>query len=370
MSWRDVEAGIGRGPALAAVGAVAVGLVAIATGLGPGAAPRTTGALIASWLFFAGLAAGASAFRAFFRIVPARWARPLSAISARLVAFFPAAAVVLALVLASAVRTPWVADPSGWLATRALVAREVGATALLFLLAWLGARRGRSDAPPRALAVAYCLAYAVVLSIWAFDFVLGPDPVWGSTLVGPYLFMAAFLAGTGTLVLLALLVGALGQRERRDAGALVFALGIFWAYLFWSQFLTMWYANLPDEIGFGLRRAVDGWGWVVLAVIGLVFVLPFVALLHPAGRRSPRFLGAILVAQLVGLWLDCHLLVVPSLTPRGSAPLAWRDVLVALGMLGAFVLSVGPAIGRELRTARPAAAPAPHGAAPAGESAA
>ncbi|HEX9050414.1 MAG TPA: hypothetical protein VF841_07790 [Anaeromyxobacter sp.] len=361
MSWRDLESGIGRGAAVAASGAVVAGLAAAATGLGPAVAPRTTGALIASWLFFAGVVAGAAAFRAFFRIVDARWARPLAPLARLPAAFLPSAAVVLALILASAVRAPWVADARGWLGTRALVAREVAANAVLFALAWLVLRPGRGRS--RALAVAYCLVYAVVLSIWAFDFVLGPDPVWGSTLAGPYVFMAAFLAGTGLVVFLGLALGVLGHRERRDAGALVFALGIFWAYLFWSQFLTLWYANLPDEIGFALRRAADGWGWVVLAVIGLVFVAPFVALLHPAGRRSPRFFGAIVAAQLAGLWLDFHLLVVPSLSPRGSPPLVWRDVLIGLGMLGAFVLSIAPAIGRELRARRPAAAPAPDAAA-------
>jgi len=126
--------------------------------------------------------------------------------------------------------------------------------------------------------------------------------------------------------------------------ALLLALSIFWAYLFWSQYLTIWYGNIPDEIGFALRRAEGGWGVVVLAVIGLVFALPFVTLLHPAGRRSSRVLGTVLALQLVGFWLDCHLLIVPSLTATDAAALAVRDVAIALGLGAAFVLSVAPAI--------------------------
>ncbi len=262
---------------------------------------------------------------------------------------------------------PWVADATGWLATRTLAVRELVLAAVLFGLAYLGLgpRRGRRDAPSRALAVAYCVVYALVLSVWAFDFVLGPDPVWGSTLVGAVVFMGAFIAATTAVTLLGVGAGALSERQQRDAGALVLALAIFWAYLFWSQFLTIWYANLPDEIGFALRRGADGWGWVVFAVVGLAFVVPFLGLIHPAGRRSSRFFGAVLVAQLAGLWLGCHLLVVPSLTAPGTPPVAWRDVLVAAGMLGAYWLSVAPGVRRALEAARPDAdrARAPEGGA-------
>lgn len=350
MTWlRAVEAGIGRRAAWAAAAAVALGTVAFATGLGGGAAPRTFAALIASWLFFAGAAAGAVAFRAFFRIVGADWTRPLDALGGLQAAFAPAAATVLVVILAGAAAAPWIPHATGWLAIPALVAREVVLTGALLGLAYFGLRPrpGRRGPPSRSLAVVYCIVYAVVLSVWAFDFVLGPDPVWGSTLIGPYLFVGAFVAGTGAVTLLGLARGSLGERERRDAGALVLALAIFWAYLFWSQFLTIWYADLPEEIGFALRRSADGRGWMVLAVIALVFALPFLGLLHPAGRKSPRVFGALLVGELVGLWLNCHLLVVPSLSPPGSPPVGVRDLLIALGMLGAFALSVAPAARRE-----------------------
>jgi hypothetical protein len=350
MIWGEVEAGIGRRAAVVASAAVVAGVAAGATGLGPGARARTVAALIASWLFFAGLAAGGAAFRAFFQIVHARWARRLVVLGGIQASFLPAAAVLLVLVLAWGFRAPWIAEPTGWLSPGNLASRQLLANAILLGLAYFGIR-GRGDrqgAPSAAMAIAYCIVFAVVLSLWAFDFVLGPDPIWGSTLIGAYVFMAAFLGGTGATILVALALGALEERERRDAGALVFALSIFWIYLVWSQFLTMWYANLPEEIAFGIRRATDGWGSVLSAAIVLVFVVPFFGLIHPAGRRWTPFFAAVLVTQLVGLWLGCHLLVVPSLTERGTPPVTLRDVLIALGMLGAYALSVAPEIGREM----------------------
>jgi Ni/Fe-hydrogenase subunit HybB-like protein len=231
-----------------------------------------------------------------------------------------------------------------------LAAREIVLALVLFGFAHLllRSRPGRPEQRSRAVAVTYCLIYAVALSVWAFDFVLAPDPIFESTLVGPYVFMAAFIAGTGVATLLGLARGALSEGQRRDAGAMVLALSIFWVYLFWSQYLTIWYGNLPQETVFALRRAQGGWGAVLLTVIGLVFAVPFVMLLNPRGRRSSRVLASVLVLQLIGLWLNCHLLVVPSLAADGTPPLELRDVFIALGMLGAFALSSAPGLRTEL----------------------
>ncbi len=341
---RRLEAGLGRRAATAAFIAVAVGVAAFATGLHGGESPRTFAALIASWLFFAGIAAGGLAFVAFFRIVDASWARPLASRGAVLATFGPVALVVLVVILAGARSAPWLppeTSASAWLRLSRLGAREIGHAFILFGVARLLLRSGPGGTrpPSRTVAVIYCLIYAVVLSVWAFDFVLGPDPIFESTIIGPYVFMGAFIAGTGLLTLLGLVRGALSETQRRDAGAMVLALSIFWVYLFWSQYLTIWYGDLPQETVFALRRAQGGWGPVVLTVIGLVFAVPFLMLLNPRGRRSARVLEGVIIVQLVGLWLNCHLLVVPSLAAASTSPITVRDVLIALGMLGAFVLS-------------------------------
>jgi hypothetical protein len=330
----------------AAFAAVAVGAAAFATGLTGGGAPRAYAALIASWLFFSGMAAGAVAFRALFRIMDAVWARPLAALAGAQASFLPAASVVLVVIVAGAGIAPWVPQPSGWLATPFLVLRQVLLNGALFTLAYRGLRQPAGAKPlTRRTSVVYLLLFAVVLSIWAFDFILGPAPDWaGNTLIGPYVFVGAFIAGAGVVTLLGVSRGVLSNRQRVDAGSLLLTLAIFWAYLFWSQYLTVWYANLPDETSFALRRSIDGWGMVVAAVVVLVFAVPFLCLIHPRGRESSRVLGAVVVAQLVGLWLNCNLLVVPSLSARGSPPLGVRDLLIALGMLGAFALSVAPTL--------------------------
>ncbi|MEO8845570.1 MAG: hypothetical protein ABI591_04030 [Kofleriaceae bacterium] len=340
--FRGVQATLGRTATAIAGAAVAIGIVAFASGLGESDRPRTYAALIASWLFFASLAAGVLAFRAFFQIVSARWARPLTELAGAAVGFAPVALVLLFVIVIGARSAPWLhTDPgSTWMSVSVLSIRELVLTAALFGGGYLLRKRPASG----ALAVIYLVAYGVIVSFWAFDFVLGTDAVWESTLIGVFVFVSAFVGGVGLVTLLGMARGGLADGPRRDASKLVLALSIFWAYLFWAQYLTIWYGNLPDEVAFALRRVGGGWSVVMLLVIGLVFALPFVTLLHPVGRRSRRLFGGLLVLQLVGLWLVCHLLIVPSLTPRDAAALDLRDVLVALGILGAFALSVARGI--------------------------
>jgi Ni/Fe-hydrogenase subunit HybB-like protein len=320
---------------IVAATAVVAGAAAFATGLGEDDRARTYGTLIASWIFVAGVAAGALAFRALFTIIGARWAQPMTRLGGAALGFAPVAMVVLLVIVVGA--GAWLhADDSPWMSVSALSSRELAVTGGLFLCGLWSSRRA---------AVIYTVAFPIALSVWAFDLVLGADAVWESTMIGPLVFVLAFLGGTALVTLLAIGRGELDDTGRGDTAKLVFALSIFWAYLFWSQYLTIWYGNLPDEVGYALRRTEDGWGVVVLAVIGLVFALPFVTLLHPAGRRSARLLQALLVLQLLGGWLECQLLIVPSLTARGEPAFAVRDLLVALGLAGAFALSIARRVG-------------------------
>ncbi|HEX7465772.1 MAG TPA: hypothetical protein VF309_03955, partial [Usitatibacter sp.] len=134
MWLQRIEAGLGRRGSRAAVVAIALGVAAFTTGLPAGRSPRTFAVLIATWLFFAGIAAGALAFVAFFRIVDADWARPLAAWITRQGSFAPVALLVLVVILAGARLAPWL-PPAGsgtaWLSFPILAAREVGFTVAL-----------------------------------------------------------------------------------------------------------------------------------------------------------------------------------------------------------------------------------------------
>jgi Ni/Fe-hydrogenase subunit HybB-like protein len=185
------------------------------------------------------------------------------------------------------------------------------------------------------------LLFAVVLSFWAFDFVLGSDAEWSSTLIGPHIFVGAAASGAALLVLLGLVSGRMDAKVRRDLAALVLTMSILWGYLLWSQYLPIWYGNLPTETAFIIRRTTRGWRIEAMLVVLLCFLIPFVLLVGSKGKSSARALGIAVVSQLVGIWLERHLLVAPSLSPAGASPFDLCGVLVGLGILGAFVLATG-----------------------------
>jgi Ni/Fe-hydrogenase subunit HybB-like protein len=354
------ESGLARQATWIAGGAAALGIAAFATGLGHGEAPRTFAVLLANWLFFMGLSMGGVAFRALFQIFNARWTLPLTTLGGKQASFVPVGAVLLLVIIAGSGVAPWMPDPSGWLGLPALLTRQVALNGVLFVLAWVCFRPSpaAARAPSPAIAVFWFIAYCLVLSFWAFDFVLGADRVFEDTLIGPFVFSGAFISGLCVSTLLGIARRTIGEEQRRDAAKLVLAFAIFWAYLAASQYLTIWYGNLPEEIGYALRRSVDGWGALVLAAIGLVFIAPFFVLLYSPNRKSARLFSAALVSQLLGVWLTCQILVVPSVTAPGTTPITLRDLLIALGMLGAYALSVLPSL-REPRTAGPAGATVP-----------
>ncbi len=324
--------------AIFVVPAVVALVAALAWGvIGPHEA-RAVAALTTSWLFFAGAAAGALAMSAMLELVGATWSQPLHAVAARLSRYLPVASGVL-VVLAVLVPETRGLDRG---AAVAFFAREVGASFVLFAFGRFTLRGEPGRARPGWVLVAYCLVFAVVGSVWAFDFLVVPSPGLSNTLAGPHLFVGAFMSGLGLAVIGALRAGTLDARERRDTATLVVSLAIFWAYLFWSQLLTFRYSNLPDEADYLARRVADGWSVVSLLVVVMTFAVPFALLLGGRGKRSARVLTVAAASQLIGLWLERQLMVVPSLAGVSTSPFDLPGALTQLAMAAVFVAWTWP----------------------------
>ena len=91
-------------------------------------------------------------------------------------------------------------------------------------------------------------------------------------------------------------------------------LQVFWAYLMWSQFLVIWYGNLPEETGFVFSRVWGAWRPIGGAVFAGMFVIPFVGLIGVAPKKSRLTLGLFATVSLLALWLERYLMVMPSVT--------------------------------------------------------
>jgi len=186
------------------------------------------------------------------------------------------------------------------------------------------------------------VAYAVVYTVLAWDFIMSLSPEWTSTLFGWWFFMGAFLSGIAMTALLTSRLRSRYQLHRYitpahlwDIGKIAFGFSIFWVYQFWSQYLPIWYGNMPEETGFVFLRFEDPWRTLAFTVFTFVFLLPFIGLMNWYTKKSPFWLGLFSIIILVGMWMERHILVMPSLDPN-HVWVGLPEIGISLGFLGLF----------------------------------
>lgn len=206
------------------------------------------------------------------------------------------------------------------------------------------AGRAAHDAKINRLAAVYIVLYAVVFSIVAFDCMMALQPHWFSNLLGGWYFMGSFLGGHTCLALMMIYGGShlgisdlVSPKQRHDLGKLCFGFTVFWAYLMWSQFLVIWYGNLPEETGFVFARLWGEWMPVGRAVFVGMFLLPFWGLLFVAAKKTPAILGLFSLVSFGSLWLERYLLVLPSVTKEHGPVFGLPEAGPTLLMLGLFL---------------------------------
>jgi hypothetical protein len=169
---------------------------------------------------------------------------------------------------------------------------------------------------------------------------------WVSNLYGAFYFMGSFLAGLMTLAVFGVtlrramgLADVFSTKQQHDLAKLCFGFTVFWAYLMWSQFLVIWYGNLPEETYFIFYRLYGAWRPVGIAVFTLVFLIPFVGLLGVRPKKYPPTLVAFALVSLVGIWLERYLEIVPSVNHGAGPAIGVPEIGTGLFFAGLFLLS-------------------------------
>ncbi|AUX47400.1 hypothetical protein SOCE26_089200 [Sorangium cellulosum] len=234
--------------------------------------------------------------------------------------------------------------------------------AVVYLAAWAGlsiwfiktsrAQDESADMRPtakmRASSAPAIIVFALTLSFASFDWLMSIDPHWYSTIFGVYVFSGAATSSLSALALITIALHKAGLlrnvsniERQHDIGKLLFGFTIFWAYIAFSQYLLIWYANIPEETIFFRHRWEGSWKAVSLALLFGHFVVPFLVLLSRHAKRSPVVLGAASVLLLVMHYVDLYWLIMPNLDHHG-AHLSWIDLAGLLGPLGvgAWVVSM------------------------------
>ncbi len=187
------------------------------------------------------------------------------------------------------------------------------------------------------------LVFGLTSTFAAVDLLLSLDAHWYSTIFGVYFFAGCVVAMVAAIILSAYGLQRAGRLHQsitvehyHDLGKLLFAFVVFWAYIAFSQYMLIWYANIPEETGWLLRRQTHGWGSIGLMLILGNFVAPFVALLSRTPKRRPHLLVVAAAWLLAMHWLDLYWIVMPEASAERAGFHA-VDVALFVGFGGLFV---------------------------------
>lgn len=166
------------------------------------------------------------------------------------------------------------------------------------------------------------IIFGVTLTFLALDFVMALDYSWFSTMFGVYVFAGSALNSMAVLILTGIFLQKMGylkdvvtQEHYHIMGKLCFAFTVFWAYVSFSQFFLIWYANITEETRYFLLRNTENWNLLSLALVFMHFGLPFLALLRSDVKKSPKFMTIFCFYILFMHVLDVYHMVIPERGP-------------------------------------------------------
>lgn len=366
---------------------VILGLVSFIGTLARGGSTRAWQSFLVNFLFWSGISQAGIVFSAILQVTNARWGRALKRIAEAMAAFLPVS-FILFIVFFWGRETlfPWINEPipakQAWLNVPFLFIRNMVGLFLLhglslvfvyyslrpdigmvagknpgrstgfagiFINHWKGLEieQKRSQQALDILSPIILILYSFVYTVLAFDLIMSLDPEWFSTLFGAYFFVGNFYLGLVAIAVLVILMRRHLQLEAfinsshfHDLGKLIFAFCMLTGDFFWSQFLILWYGNLPEEIGYIIVR-IKQMPWAYLSWLVLLgsYIVPFIILLSRNIKRNPQSLLTVSTGIIISMWLERYILVVPSIWHENFLPLGLTEVLISLGYFGGFSLA-------------------------------
>ncbi len=361
-----------------------LGAAGFSAGFVAGRPAESWTALLVGTVLLIGLAVVGIVFSAIFQVTRARWGRAYRRLAEGSLALMPPALLFLLLFLAgggpylpwahaehlSGGKHIWLSRPF-WDARVLLCLGLTYALALVFLYyslrrdfclpavsgrlqgplsRWLARDipepAGESERCSRrlaALAPLLCIAYAVCFTLLGFDLIMALEPQWISALFGAWYFMGHLFSGLALLILVASAkqdqyrLGAFFSAARqKDLATLLFAFGLVNIDFFWSQYLTIWYGNLPEETEYIITRTLSAeqpWPHIAWLALTFFFIIPFAALLFRKIKQNRALLGAVCLLVIGGIFLARFVEIAPALLPQppGAGTAALIPVLLSSG---------------------------------------
>lgn len=187
------------------------------------------------------------------------------------------------------------------------------------------------------------LAVTSVTSAW--DWLMSIDAHWFSTLYGWYVFSSMLASGTAVLIIILFMLKQMGYMDHvnhehiHDLGKYLFGFSIFWAYLWFSQYMLIWYANIPEETIYFYERHKN-FSTIFYVNLILNFLVPFLALMTRNSKRGSLILLPVALIVFIGHWLDLYQLIMPGAVGGENAAIGLPEIGITIGYAGLFLLVV------------------------------
>ncbi|QNK77277.1 quinol:cytochrome C oxidoreductase [Winogradskyella sp. PAMC22761] len=200
------------------------------------------------------------------------------------------------------------------------------------------------------ISAAFLVFYIYTESMMSWDWIMSVDPHWFSTLFGWYVFASMFVSGITVIALITIYLKSKGLLEFvndshiHDLAKFMFGISIFWTYLWFSQFMLIWYANIPEEVTYFVTR-IEDYNLPFFGMVALNFLFPLLLLMNSDYKRIPWFVVMAGVVILFGHYLDIFNMIMPA-TVGDRWFIGFPEIGSILFFAGLFILIVFRSLGK------------------------
>ena len=205
----------------------------------------------------------------------------------------------------------------------------------------------------------FLVLFGLSYSASSWDLSMSLEPHWFSTMWGVYIFAGLALTTYSSMILWVWYLkkngyygDAVNENHWHDLGKYMWGHTIFWAYIGFSQFMLIWYANIPEETIFFHKRAfnadmtTNAWSTVGVVLVFIRFIIPLFAAIRRDTKRNLNWIAGVAVIHFIGQIVDMYWIAYPTLDNGHFVMFSWQEVGPIILMVGLFILSVGWGLGR------------------------
>lgn len=356
-----------------AFGLMGIGVVAIVLGLMTDSHRFWANFLLNNW-YFMGVALMGTLFLATQAVTNAAWSSGFKRVPEAMATYLPYAFAGFGIIILS-VLMHWnhtyhwthegitdptspeydaiIASKSAYLNIPFMIGRVVVIFALWFLFSRAMRRNSLAEdlqgglhslKRNKTIAAIFLPVFAVSWAMASWDFIMSIDTHWYSTIFWVYHFAAAWVTAISIMALTVILLRRAGylsivtEHHMHDLGKFMFAFSIFWTYIWLSQFLLIFYANIPEESIYYQERweHFKGLFWTNLFIN---FIVPFLLLMTRGAKRNDNMMILVAVLLIVGKWIDLYLGIMPGAV-GAHAHIGFMEIGMFLGFIGLFMFVV------------------------------